>query len=151
MLYGAKLKDLRKYEDIKQTELVKIIGISSAAYSEFEREKTIIPLKHLINICNYFNVSLDYIFSFTENKQYTQVNNNLNLKLAGERLKEIRKINKLTQEELAKIINTTHSMISDYENGKLLISTTYLYNICYKYNISADYLLGRIDYPKNFK
>ena len=150
MIYGTKLKDLRKYEDIKQTELVKIINISNAAYSEFEREKTIIPLKYLIKICNYFDVSLDYIFSLTEEKQYNKINkNDININLIGIRLKEFRKENKLTQINLANIINTTHSVISDYENGKILIGTTYLYNICKKYHISADYLLGCIDKPKH--
>ena len=34
------------------------------------------------------------------------------------------------------------------EKGKYLISIPFLYTICKKYNISADYLLGKIDNPK---
>ena len=49
------------------------------------------------------------------------------------------------QIELANYLNTTQSVIADYERGRYLISTPFLYTICKKYNISADYLLGRID------
>lgn len=57
----------------------------------------------------------------------------------------------LSQIKLANILNTTHSMISDYENTKKLIATPFLYTICKKYNISADYLLGKIDTLKYLK
>ena len=69
----------------------------------------------------------------------------------GERLKEFRKNNKLTQSKLAVILNTTQSVIADYERGRYLIATPFLYTICKKYNISADYLLGKIDNPKYLK
>ena len=39
-------------------------------------------------------------------------------------------------------------MLAKYEKGKYIIATTYLYQICKRYNISADYLLGKIDSPK---
>ena len=151
MIYGNKLKDIRTYEDIKQTELVKSIGISNAAYSEFEREKTIMPLKHLINICNYFNVSLDYIFNFSDEKSYDNIKKDIDYKIVGNRLRELRKEKKLTQNDLKNILNTTQSVLSDYERGRILINTVYLYAICSKYKISADYLLGRTDNPKYFK
>ena len=43
------------------------------------------------------------------------------------------------------------SMSDPYEKGKTLILTSFLYTICKKYNISADYLLGKIDEPKYLK
>ncbi len=151
MIYKDRLKDIRTYDGIKQTELVKVIGISNAAYSEFEREKTIMPLKHLINICNYFNVSLDYIFNFSDEKSYDNIKKDIDYKIVGNRLRELRKEKKLTQNDLKNILNTTQSVLSDYERGRILINTIYLYDICCKYKISADYLLGRIDNPKYLK
>ncbi len=49
------------------------------------------------------------------------------------------------------MLNTVHPVITNYENGKHLIATPFLYTICSKYNISADYLLGKIDSPKYLK
>ena len=48
---------------------------------------------------------------------------------------------KLTQEEFAKSINTKQSVISEYENGLSPIQTAFLYNICIKYEVSADWLI----------
>ena len=94
---------------------------------------------------------MDYIFNFNNIPNYENSQKEINKKLAGIRLKEFRKDNKLTQVKLAEILNTVHTVITNYENGKNLISTPFLYDICKKYNISADYLLGKIDDPKYFK
>ena len=138
MLYGNKLRYLRDKDLIKQTELVKYIGISNASYSEFERERAIIPLKHLVKACDYFDVSLDYIFSFTEEPKYQDLRKNIEKETSRLRLKEFRRKNKLTQKDLAAKLKIATSLISDYERDKRLISTNVLYKICKKYNISAD-------------
>ena len=69
----------------------------------------------------------------------------------GKRIKELRDDLNISQELLARRINSKRSNISGYEIGKHLISTKQLYTICKKYNISADYLLGKIDEPKYLK
>ena len=150
MLYGEKLKELRESNDIKQIDLCKILDISNNGYWNYENEYQIIPIKYLNTLCNYFNVSIDYIFSFTNTSQYENNIEEIDNILAGRRLKEFRKDNKLTQEKLASILNTVHSVITKCENGSQLIATPFLYTICKKYNISADYLLGKIDTPKSF-
>ena len=61
------------------------------------------------------------------------------------RLKELRKEFKLTQDKLAKLLETTQSVVCGFEKGRNLIATPFLYTICHKYHVSADYLLGRID------
>ena len=107
------------------------------------------PLKHLINFFFYFNISIDYIFGFTEKTQYK--NANKNIKLENNNLRIYRKLNNITQKELAKKLNITQSSISEYEKGHKIISTPILFSICKKYNISADYLLGKTDNPKRIK
>ena len=67
----------------------------------------------------------------------------LNKNIIGSNLKEIRKENNLSQENIANILNTSHSTISAYENGKTLILTAFAYQICIKYKISLDWLVGR--------
>ena len=113
----------------------------------------------LMEICNemeirYFPFFLGFnsvTFDFTEEKKYNSINNKLDKIKSGIRLKELRKELKLTQLKLATILNTTQSVIADYEKGRYLIATPFLYTICQKYHISADYLLGKIDSPKYLK
>src|SRR5690625_2723440 len=60
----------------------------------------------------------------------------------GKRLRFLRLQNKLTQKELAKIINTSTSAIGMYERGEREPSFTTLLNIATNFNVSLDYLLG---------
>ena len=69
-MYGEKLKVLRERNGITQEKLGEYIGVTKQAFHHFEKEYTIIPIKHLNSICTYFNVSLDYMFGFTNKKQY---------------------------------------------------------------------------------
>lgn len=141
----VKLKDLREEYDLTQLKMSEIMNVSKSNYARWETNESIIPLKHLNNLCNYFNVSMDYITGLSKEKNYIIINKKLNKELIGKRLKEFRENNNLTQEELAKQINTSHSTISAYESGKTMLLTAFAYDICKKYNISLDYLCGRTD------
>ena len=151
MNYGEKLNEIRTLKNIKQNSVAQYLGISAFTYSHYETQDSIIPSKHLNSVCNYFNVSIDYLFSFTNTKQYRNVHKEIDKIKAGKRLKEIRNDIGIIQEELAKILNTSKSVVADYERGRYLISTPFLYTICTKYKVSADYLLGRIDKKITFK
>lgn len=62
----------------------------------------------------------------------------------GINLKKIRQDNGLTQEELAKKINTSRSNIANYENDKNMPSVDILEKISKVLNCSTDFLLGKI-------
>lgn len=64
-----------------------------------------------------------------------------------QRLKAARKIAKLTQEGLAKRVNTTKATISNYENGHSTPSNDMLSALADALYVSTDYLLGRTDNP----
>jgi len=61
----------------------------------------------------------------------------------GERLKELRKNKKLTQDELAKTFYLNKSSISRYENDTQIPENELLQNIADYFNVSLDYLMGR--------
>ena len=148
MNYGTIIKKLREEQNKTQQEIASILGIARQTYNHYEIQDSIIPLKHLNNLANYYNVSIDYIFELTKQRKYSNFKKEINIDLSKERLKAFRKEQKLTQVKLANILNTFHTVIVDYEHGKNLIATPFLYTICKKYNISADYLLGKINDPK---
>lgn len=145
IMYQDRIKELREINRVLQKDLAIILDIDIGLYSQYEIEYKIMPLKHLIKIANYFNVSIDYLFNFTKKKSYKGIVENVSPKTAGLKLKEFRKKNKITQKELAMELHTTQSVMAGYETGRYLIATPFLYMICKKYNVSADYLLGRIE------
>ena len=145
MIYGPKLKQLREQNGLSQYALSEILNLNKRVYGQYEREYVIIPIKHLITISNYFNVSIDYIFGFTKIKQYKNITNYIDRKIIRNRLKKFRKENKLTQSNIAQELNIAPTTYAGYESGRYLIATPFLYMLCKKYNISADYILGRIN------
>lgn len=147
MNYKERMKLLRTYELLTQHDIANILKINRSTYKEYELQNSIIPIKHLNEFCNYFNVSLDYIFKLTEVKKYNKSRKNINKNLFSNRLKELRKKHNLKQQDLGNILKIDNSTISKYERKINIIATPFLYDICKKYNISADYLLGKIDNP----
>lgn len=60
----------------------------------------------------------------------------------GERIKKLRKQKTLTQEQLAKRLWVTKSIISAYESGNKYPSLDMLIKLSQTFNVSTDYLLG---------
>ena len=58
------------------------------------------------------------------------------------RLKNLRKLKSMTQEQLAKRLWVTKSIISSYELGTRFPSVEVLIKLAYVFNVSTDYLLG---------
>ena len=71
-----------------------------------------------------------------------KINKGEKMKQTHERLRDIRKGKKLTQEYVAEYLNTSTPMIWRYESGKIAIPSDRLKKLCQLYNISADYILG---------
>ena len=150
MLYNKRLEYLRERNGLTQERISSYINLDSGTYSHYEKEELLMPIKHLNTLAEHFNVSIDYLFEFTNINNYKK-SNNINKEVSGKRLKEFRKEKNLTQEKLAKILNISRTTITEYERGTNIIATPFLYTICKKYNISADYLLGKTDSPKYLK
>ncbi len=144
----SRIKEIRIEKNKTQKDIANLLKINQSTYSKFEINKANITIEKLNELANYYHVSLDYLLKITDNPKIRMINKELDKKLIGERLKTIRKEKKLYQDTLAKDIGTGHSLISEYESGKRLISLTYGYAICKKYNISMDYLYGKINKNK---
>lgn len=141
-----RLFDLREYKDLSQIKLADYLGITQQTYSLWEKGTKIIPLKHLNNLSNFYEISMDYnIVGLTDEKNNSGIIKltELNKNEIGSRIKKIREDNNLTLRDLAKELNTTSSTISAYETGKTLILTAFAYQICIKYNVSLDWLCGK--------
>ena len=146
--YGQRIKELREKENVSQKQLAEALDLTRSSINQFENQYDIIPIKRLNQIANFFNVSLDYLYGLTDLKQYKNSNLEINFNLSSKRLKEWRKSQKLTQQKLGEKLNASSFVIIHHENGRTILNTPFLYELCKKYHISADYLLGKIDEPQ---
>lgn len=63
----------------------------------------------------------------------------------GERLRELRKINNLSQLELGKLLNMSKMAISHWEKGNSEPSIEQLKTMAMIFDVSVDYLIGYVD------
>ena len=66
----------------------------------------------------------------------------------GKRLLKLRKEHHETQTDLAELLETKKSHISEMENGKATVSLEKFARLCEHYKVSANYLLGLSDDPE---
>lgn len=62
--------------------------------------------------------------------------------IIGERIKELRQDKKISQKELAKIINVSQQVFAWWENGKHEPKASYIYRLALYFEVTADYLIG---------
>ena len=140
------IKFMREEEGIPQKEIARKLGVSRSTYSLWELEINMIPLPRLVELCKIYSCSINYILGLNKRlKKYPNMKYDINRNLCSKRLKEIRKEHKYTQDKIAKKLNTDNGVISRYESGKTLILTSFLMEYAKIFNISSDYLLGKID------
>lgn len=137
---NERLIEIREDNNLSQRDLASILNVSKSTYARWETQEQIIPLNRLVDFCNYFKVSMDYALNLSNENKFKKPISSLDRKLIGNNIKLIRKKFGLTQQNLADLLNTSHSTISAYEAGKTLILTIFAYQICLKYNISLDWL-----------
>lgn len=60
-VYIKMIRDLREDHDKTQQEIADLLGTSQTMYARYERGANELPIRHLITLCKYYNVSADYI------------------------------------------------------------------------------------------
>lgn len=63
-------------------------------------------------------------------------------------IRALREDSDLTQKQVARLLNCSQQVYSNYELGQRDIPTDILIKLADFYNVSTDYLLGRTDNPQ---
>ena len=66
--YRQRIRDLREDADKTQTQIADYLGTSQTMYARYERGANEMPIRYLVALCRYYNVSADYILGFTNTK-----------------------------------------------------------------------------------
>lgn len=66
MDYAQKLRDLREDKDLTQAQIAQLLNTSKNQIGKYERGEQEMPIKHLITLAKFYNVSTDYILGMPE-------------------------------------------------------------------------------------
>lgn len=63
--YVDRIRELREDNDLNQRDIAEVLGTTQQVYSRYEKGENEIPIRHIITLCKYYNVSADYILGLT--------------------------------------------------------------------------------------
>ena len=72
LTYIDRLRGLREDNDLTQSQIANILGTSQTMYARYERGANELPIRHLITLCKFYNVSADYLLDTAPTPSRTQ-------------------------------------------------------------------------------
>ncbi len=121
------LRASRENLELTETKIAELLKVDNSTVSGWETEKDIIPLERLIQYANELEYSLDYLYGLTDENNFKHIK--VDKKMIGENLKNLRRINKMTQTEVVNKIGSGQPAYSHYERGRTLPSTIVLFGL----------------------
>lgn len=147
-----RFKEIRDDLELKQHEIAEPTNISRGGYANIESEISNVKLKYLLDYCNEFNFSLDYVCKLTDiptTKSLIRIKK-IDKKVMAERLMVIEKENRKQAKDIATELGISKSTYSSYKNPKIpnLMQTLMVKKLALKYNYSMDWIIGRSNKKK---
>lgn len=68
-----------------------------------------------------------------------------------ERLRDLREEHNITQAEIGNLLSKSQQGYNHIEAGRAELKIEDLIKLCQYYDVSADYIIGLIDYPMSYK
>lgn len=66
MKYYQRIRDMRKDNDLNQTEVAELLNTIRQQYARWENGEQQMPMDRFIILAKYYNVSLDYLAGLTD-------------------------------------------------------------------------------------
>ena len=67
--WQERIRELREDHDFNQKDIAKLLGTTQQVYSRYEHGVNELPIRHLITLCRFYNVSADYVLGLSESPQ----------------------------------------------------------------------------------
>lgn len=65
-LVGRRLKECRELAHLSQRDVAKLLGVAQPVYNRFEKGIFECSYQQLVNLCDIFDISMDYLFGRKE-------------------------------------------------------------------------------------
>ncbi len=140
--FQNRINDLVSELDVKKSELPAAMGIDYRSLSNAVNYGIIPTPRILIRIADFFDVSIKYLLSRTDDEYFEKSENNSNFHI---RFQELVLENNVTYYKVSKACHFDNSSISTWLSKKYLPSLELLDILADYFKVSIDYLLGRSD------
>ena len=68
MQMKLRIRDIREDNDVTQKQIAEYLMCDQSLYSKYEREERDIPLRLIVKLAKYYEVSVDYLVGLTDIK-----------------------------------------------------------------------------------
>jgi len=130
-IMGAKIKYLRKNNEMSQSEFADKIGVHKNTVYYWEKEIHIPTENQLEKIVEVFDLPADWILIDTENDLINAV---------GERIKYVRESNDMSHVKFSAKIGVDKKTVPQWERGSFIPTKAKLLKIAELFNVSIDWL-----------
>ena len=70
MEYTEILKQLRNNRGLNKKDIAELLNISQSCYEKYETGLKALPIKHMVTLCKFYNVSSNYIMGLPDKLKY---------------------------------------------------------------------------------
>ena len=70
MKYNERIREVRRESAMIQQEVADMLEVGQRTYADYENGKTRIPVKSLLILARFYNVSMDYISGASNVKEH---------------------------------------------------------------------------------
>ena len=63
--YTDIMRELREDKGLNQSDIARILGTTQQVYSRYETGVNEMPVRHIVALCDFYNVSADYFLGRT--------------------------------------------------------------------------------------
>ncbi len=64
--YIDRMRELREDRDLKQSDIAKLLKTAQQTYSRYEQGVNELPVRHVIALCRFYNVTADYFLGLSD-------------------------------------------------------------------------------------
>ncbi len=145
------LKKLRTKKGLSQQAVADVLGFSRSTLGNYEQGTRTPDLATMSSFADFYGVTIDYLQgrSSSQSLNYedeispsASVEESRTMKLPN-RMRELRRLNKFSQEDIAIKLGISTSAYGFYEQGKTIPNAKTLEFLADLYGVTVDYLLGR--------
>ena len=66
--YYEIMRELREDRDLSQRQIAEVLNTTQQVYSRYEKGINEMPVRHIITLCKFYNVSSDYVLGLKRKK-----------------------------------------------------------------------------------